>query len=136
MTVTIQGLSGGSVAGLLGVRRTRKGGALILGANPLAVHLGSVMARGGHDVFLVDSNADDCLAAEHAGRKVLHANGLEDRALVRAHADERERCIAATTNESVNVPRPMPGWSPMAGTPLRPTVASGHRLGDPGGRGS
>lgn len=101
-TVTVQGLSGNMVARLLDVKRTGRSGFLILGANPLAILLGTMLRAQGVRVTLVDTNVEDCRHAERAGLEVLNGNGLQEETLVRAEADSREACIAMTPNESVN----------------------------------
>lgn len=102
-TVTVQGLSGGLVAQVLGVRRKQRTGFLILGANPLALLVGKSLRAAGEEVVAIDANADDCRLAEDMGQKVFFGNALEDKMLLRAHADSREACLAITPNESVNL---------------------------------
>ena len=51
MTVTLQGLSGGPVASLLGVRRATNSGYLLLGANPIARHLARQLSASGEEVM-------------------------------------------------------------------------------------
>ena len=102
MTVTIQGLSGGPIAGLLGVRRPPKTGYAILGANVVGRHLGSLIKQAGHEVVFIDANPDLARATEEAGFRVVYGNGLEERTLLRARLDHRAGAIAVTENESVN----------------------------------
>lgn len=102
MTVTIQGLSGGPIAGLLGVRRPPKSGYAILGANVVGRHLGGLLRQAGHEVVFIDANPDLSRAAEEAGFRVVYGNGLEERTLLRARLDHRAGAIAVTENESVN----------------------------------
>jgi NhaP-type Na+/H+ or K+/H+ antiporter len=103
VTVTVQGLSAGPLARLLGLRRTVDSGYVFLGANPLARHLATRLAEAGEQVELIDSNPGDCRAAQEAGLKVIFGNGLEHRTLLRARADTRAHAVALTTNEGVNL---------------------------------
>lgn len=102
MTVTIQGLSGGPVASLLGLRRARNTGFLFLGANALARLLADRLRRSGQPVALIDTNADACKRAEADGFEVVYGNGLESAALLKGRAEERKAAIAVTPNESIN----------------------------------
>jgi NhaP-type Na+/H+ or K+/H+ antiporter len=102
VTVVVQGLSGGLVAQLLGVRRPSRLGYLILGAGPMARLVGNALREGGQPVLLVDSNPDACEAAKRAGFEVLNENGLEEGILLAAQADARIGCLALTPNENVN----------------------------------
>lgn len=77
VTVTVQGILAGPIAHLLGVKRTTNTGLLFLGANSLARHLGRRFADAGEEVLLIDSNPDECRAAQEAGLKVFYGNGLE-----------------------------------------------------------
>lgn len=103
MTVTLQGLSGGLVARMLGVRRGQNSGYVLLGANPLARHLAQRLAASGEEVILVDSNADECRAAVAAGLLVLCGNALESETLARARPDSRAACVGLTSNEHINL---------------------------------
>lgn len=102
-TVTLQGLSAGPLAGLLGLRRTANRGYVVLGANPLARYLAQQLTAAGEAVELIDHDPDDTRAAQEAGLKVIHGNGLEDRTLARSRVDARTHAIAATSNEGVNL---------------------------------
>jgi NhaP-type Na+/H+ or K+/H+ antiporter len=103
MTVTIQGLSGGFVARLLGLKRASNLGYLFLGAGELALMVARILREAGQTVEFVDSNADSCRSAEKAGFKVYFGNGLEERTLIRAQADARNACVGLTPNESINM---------------------------------
>lgn len=102
-TVTIQGLSAGPLAKLLGLSRETSTGSVILGANPLARHLAARLGATGQPVVVIDTNDPDCRLAEEAGLKVIYGNGLDRRTLVRARADAKAFAIGVTTNESVNL---------------------------------
>ncbi|HEY0192539.1 MAG TPA: cation:proton antiporter [Kofleriaceae bacterium] len=103
VTVTLQGLTAGPLATLLGLRRATNQGYVLLGANPLARCLAERLAETGEPVELIDYDAEDCRAAEELGLKVIHGNGLETRTLLRARIDARTHAIAVTSNEGVNL---------------------------------
>jgi len=103
VTVTVQGLSAGPLATVLGLRRATKRGYVLLGANPVARYLAGRLAAAGEPVELIDHDTDDCRAAEEMGLKVIHGNGLEDRTLVRSRVDARTHAVAVTNNEGVNL---------------------------------
>lgn len=103
MTVTIQGLSGTLAARLLGVRRAKNSGYLVLGANALARHLATRLGEGGEEVILVDTNPDECRLATDAGHHVVRGDGLDPATLGRLHPEQRIACIAVTANEAVNL---------------------------------
>ena len=102
MTVTIQGLSGGVVARILGLKRPNNVGYAILGANPLARAFGRTLRAGGDTVVLIDANPDACEQARADGFEVVRGNALEARTMDLAMIDARIATIALTTNENVN----------------------------------
>ena len=103
VTVTLQGLSAGLLARLLGLRRVTNRGYVLLGANPLARYIAGRLVEAGEPVELIDYDTDDCRAAEEMGLKVIHGNGLESRTLIRSRVDTRTHAVAVTSNEGVNL---------------------------------
>jgi NhaP-type Na+/H+ or K+/H+ antiporter len=103
VTVVVQGLTGGLVAGRLGLRRPSDSGYAILGANALGRALAGALRDGGEEVLLIDSNPDACRAAEGQGFRVLHGSGLEPRVQLRAELDTRAGALGVTANEEVNL---------------------------------
>lgn len=103
ITVTVQGLTGGIVARLLGLRRAPNSGYAILGANRLALELARVLEESGHEVVLLESNHEASNAAEAAGYRVLHGSGLDERILIRAEMDSRNGAVGLTSNDEVNL---------------------------------
>ena len=99
-TVLVQGLSGGPVAALLGLRRPSNRGYVILGANPLGLALAGAL---GEEILLIDSNPQACRAAEAEGFRVLHGSGLDRNLQARAELDTRAGSLGVTTNEEVNL---------------------------------
>jgi NhaP-type Na+/H+ or K+/H+ antiporter len=102
-TVLVQGLSGGLVASLLGLRRPSNRGYVILGANPLGRALARALGNAGEEIVLIDSNPQACRDAEAEGLHVLHGSGLEGDVQERAELDTRAGCLGVTTNEEVNL---------------------------------
>jgi len=103
VTVLVQGLTGGPVARLLGLKRTVNRGSAILGANELGHALGRLLRDSGEEVIFLDSNPTACHAVEQDGFRVVFGNVLEERTLLRAQLDDRASCIAVTPNEEANL---------------------------------
>jgi hypothetical protein len=103
LTVLVQGLTGGWVAGWLGLRRIVDQGVLILGANELGLAIGRLLRSHGEDVVFIDSSPLACKAAESAGFRVKYGNSLDDRILRRAQLEDRACAIALTPNEGLNL---------------------------------
>ena len=101
-TVTLQGLTGGFLARLLGLSRTRNNGYVLLGANTLARKVGQLLRDAGETVLLVDSNQDCSAKASAEGFQVIYGNGLEERTMRRAQLETRKATLALTPNESIN----------------------------------
>lgn len=102
VTVLVQGLSGGLVASLLGVRRPSDEGYVILDAGPLGQALGRALLATGEDVILLDSNPRHVREAKEAGFRVVYGNALEEHTLQRATLDARAGAVGLTDNEEVN----------------------------------
>jgi NhaP-type Na+/H+ or K+/H+ antiporter len=103
LTVSIQGLTGGFVADLLGLRRRSNTGYVILGANGLARAVGRVLRDGGEEVIFVDSNPEACREAQEEGFRVIQGSALEERIQQAAELDIRAGCLGVTSNEEVNL---------------------------------
>jgi NhaP-type Na+/H+ or K+/H+ antiporter len=103
VTVVVQGLTGGPVASLLGVRRPSDSGFVILGANDLARAVGRALRAEGEEVIFIDSNENACEAAEAEGFRVLHGSGLWPEIQRQAALDTRAGCLGLTSNEEVNL---------------------------------
>lgn len=102
VTVITAGLTGGWVAGLLGLRRPSQLGWVILGANALARGWAKLFKEDGQEVICIDSNADHCKEAENDCTRVIYGNGLQTRYLLRAEIDTRRGAAALTANDEVN----------------------------------
>lgn len=103
ITVFVQGLSGGMVAAMLGVRLPRSSGYAILGANELALALAQVLRDGGKEVVLFDTSVDRVRAAEQLELPIIYGNALEERTMLRAGLETYEGAIGLTPNEEVNL---------------------------------
>ncbi len=102
VTVTLQGLSGGYVARLLGLKRPTEFGYAILGVNPLSLAFAKALVSPKDPVVLIDSTSEGCQAAREAGFEAIEGNGLEERALDLAMIDARIATIALTASENIN----------------------------------
>jgi NhaP-type Na+/H+ or K+/H+ antiporter len=102
-TVVIQGLSGGLVARLLGLRRPVHRGFAIFGANPLGLALGRLLREAGHELIFLERDPVACKTAQQEGFKVVYGNGLEERTRLRAQLEDRAASVATTTNQEVNL---------------------------------
>lgn len=102
-TVTLQGLSAGPLASVLGLRRAVNRGYVFLGAHPLAQYLAGRMVAAGELVEMIDYDPDDVRTAQEAGFKVISGNALEARTLIRSRIDARTHAVAVTSNEGVNL---------------------------------
>lgn len=102
-TVVLQGVTGGVLADLLGVRRPSNMGFAIMGASDLGRALGTVLSEDRRDVIFIDSNSDAAGAAQRDGFRVIFGSGLRESTLNRAEVESRRACIAVTSNEEVNL---------------------------------
>lgn len=102
-TVIVQGLSADLVAGLLGVRRPRNNGYVILGANRLARALAQKLMEGDQDVVLVDRDDRKCREAQRDGLRIIHGNIMEESVLKRAMVDTRRGIVGLVSNVGVNL---------------------------------
>jgi hypothetical protein len=102
-TVLVQGLTGGLVARLLGLRRPVMRGYAIFGANELAQTFGRILRDHGEDVLFLDRDSVAVTQVEQQGFRAVFGNALEERTLQRAQLDERAACLALIPNEEVNL---------------------------------
>lgn len=102
VTVVFAGLTGGPMAGALGLRRPSQKGWVMLGASALARGVAKLFKENGQEILCIDSNADHCKAAENDCTRVIYGNGLQSRNLLRAEIDTRRGALALTANDEVN----------------------------------
>jgi NhaP-type Na+/H+ or K+/H+ antiporter len=103
ITVTVQGLTAGPIAHLLGIRRETNSGYAILGANEVARTLALELKNHDERVILLDSNAAACNLAEADDLKVIFGNAMDENVLIRARIEEMAGCIGLTPNEELNL---------------------------------
>jgi len=103
ITVTVQGLTAGIIARLLGIRRETNSGYAILGANEVARILAIELKNHNERVMLMDSNAAACNSAEEDGLKVIFGNAMDENVLIRARIEDMAGCIGLTQNEELNL---------------------------------
>ncbi len=103
VTVVVQGLTGGWVASMLGVRRPVNNGYVVVGASPVGRALAKALKDGGHELILVDSNARAARAAEEEGFTVIYGSANDDRILQRADIEGRRGFLAVTPNPDANL---------------------------------
>jgi NhaP-type Na+/H+ or K+/H+ antiporter len=102
-TVILQGLTADAVAGLLGVRRPRNNGYVILGANRLARALAQKLMEADQDVVLLDRDDRKCREAEREGLRIVQGNIMEASVLKRVQVDTRRGVIGLVNNVGVNL---------------------------------
>ena len=102
VTVLLQGLTGGLVARALRLKPPKPAGFTVLGANSIGLTLAESCRRLGKEVVFIDTNTDNCKAAQDRGFRVLWGSALDESVLRRARLQMREGCIGLTPNESVN----------------------------------
>ena len=102
-TVLIQGLSGGAIASMLGVRRLTNTGWVIAGANVLARTLATTLQRAGEDVVVIDTDPAEVAEASRSGLTAIEGNVLDDTVLQRADLESRRGAISLIPNEAVSL---------------------------------
>jgi hypothetical protein len=102
-TVLVQGLGGGVVARLLGVRRRSDTGYLIAGANPVARALGSALRSAGEEVVLIDTDRSEVAASRASGLEAILGNALDDEMLHAADLEGRHGIVGLIPNEAVGL---------------------------------
>jgi hypothetical protein len=102
-TVLIQGLSGGAIASMLGVRRLTNTGWVIAGANPLARTLAVVLKNVGEEAVIVDTDPAEIGEAERAGIRSIEGNALDDSVLQDADLESRRGLVSLIPNEAVSL---------------------------------
>ena len=102
VTVTVQGLTAGPVARLLGLESLRGRRVIVVGAGPLALSLASVIRRYDRPVTVIDRNAELVDRARSIDVEAVAGNALDEPVLEAAGADEAESVVALTSNPEVN----------------------------------
>jgi len=102
VTVVFAGITGGPLAGMLGLRRPKHEGWVILSANPLSRQLAWLLLHDGQEVVCIDTNPDHCKFAKNHCTRAIHGNGLQAEILDQAEVDTRRGALAISANEEVN----------------------------------
>jgi NhaP-type Na+/H+ or K+/H+ antiporter len=102
ITVLSAGLTGGTVANKLNLKRKSHSGWIILGAHEVSRLLSRLLKQAGNEIICIDEDPNLCSVAESEGIKVFFGNALDDRTLQRAEPDTRKGIIALSGNEEVN----------------------------------
>lgn len=102
VTVTVQGVTAGLVARVLGLLDLTGRSVIVVGAGPLGLGVASVMRERARPVLLVDRNTALVANACALGFEAREGNALDEQVLADAGADEAETVVALTTNSEVN----------------------------------
>ena len=84
LTVLVQGLTAGVVAGWLGITRAAAVGAVIVGCNPLSLLIARLMKEYGDPVVMIDTNEAAVESAGQEGIELLISSALDRAALEKA----------------------------------------------------
>ncbi len=103
VTVVIQGLTGGPVASVLGVRKKQNDGYAIVGASALGRALAEILGGQGHSVVLVDRNPLEVAEAEVEDLPIVYGDATDENTLLRADVECRRGILAVTPNTAVNL---------------------------------
>ena len=101
-TVSVQGLTAGPIARLLGVDHATHKGTIIVGADHLGCLLDRLLTRLGRQVVLIDRDPRLCHSARSTGLSVYHGDALSIDALEEAGARYADTIIALTRNAELN----------------------------------
>lgn len=102
MTVTVQGLTVGPVARLLGIDLPKLTGTIIVGADSLGQLVGRLLTLFDRQVVLIDRNPVLCRRAQKAGMVSFTGDAVSNEVLEEAGARYVDTLLAATTNTSLN----------------------------------
>lgn len=102
LTVVVLGGLAPLAAWLLDVRAPGRDSTVILGAEELALTLGSILREEGHSVVFTDRNPACCRAAEEQGFPVVFGDALGTTTLARLRLERARIAIGLTTNVELN----------------------------------
>ncbi|MEN9233771.1 MAG: cation:proton antiporter [Gloeomargarita sp. DG02_1_bins_92] len=103
LTVVVPGLTAQGMARLLGVRSEQTNGAVIVGSNPLGRLLARLFQEHGEPVVLIDTNREDCRAAERENLRAIPGSALDPEVLAEAGMANMGTFLALTKNAEVNL---------------------------------
>lgn len=102
LTVTVQGLTAGLVAGVLGVHVPALQGTLIVGADHLGRLLARLLLSRGRQAVLIDVNPQHCRAARAEGLPTYNGDALSVDSLEEAGIRYADTVLALTRNHELN----------------------------------
>ncbi|WAS04790.1 cation:proton antiporter [Gloeomargaritales cyanobacterium VI4D9] len=103
LTVVVPGVTAQGVAQLLGVRSEATNGAVIVGSNPLGRLLARLFQEHGEPVVLIDTNREDCQAAQRENLRTIPGSALDPEVLAEAGMGNMGTFLALTKNAEVNL---------------------------------
>jgi len=103
LTVVVPGVTAQGMARLLGVRSEEANGAVIVGSNPLGRLLARLFQEHGEPVVLIDTNREDCRAAERENLRAIPGSALDPEVLAEAGMAHMGTFLALTKNAEVNL---------------------------------
>lgn len=102
LTVCLQGLSARWIAGWLKIQSSEATGAIIIGCHPLGRLVAKLIQAQGEAVVMIDSDPEQCQAAESEGFKVFLSSALNTEVLSEAGVKSIGSVVAMTSNSEVN----------------------------------
>ena len=127
MTVTLQGVTAGPLAWVLGLQSMVGRRAIVIGAGPLGQVVASVLRDHGRPVVLVDRNSALVEEARAMGFDAVEGNALDESTLEQAGAEEADTFVAVTTNSEVNALAAHLGHDAFGVTRAYPALAQPSR---------
>lgn len=103
MTVFLQGLTAGWMAGLLGITSKSAMGAVIVGSHPLSRLIARLFQEQGEPVAMIDTDQEACLQAQQEGLRVFLSSALDGSVLEEAGLASMGTFLALTSNGEVNL---------------------------------
>lgn len=102
ITVVVQGIASGPLSRVLGVDAETSRYAVLVGANPFARLVATLLQRHGWDVLLIDANERHVRLARGSGLTALNGNVLDQGVLEQARLESANALLAVTPNQAVN----------------------------------
>lgn len=102
LTVVVQGVTAGPIAGLLGLDFASLGSTVIIGADALGRRLAQALAARGRDVCLVDRSRWNCQLARAEGLRVVEGDALDAQSIEEAGTRWADTVVALTRNPELN----------------------------------
>jgi len=103
MTVTVQGMTAGPVAKLLGVVREQPRGYVLFGGNALARLVGRALRATGAPVLMLVEKDESVHAAQADGFPVVYGDALAERTLARTRPERRHAFVALSADPQRNL---------------------------------